>query len=202
MSTLLEEMTNLLSGDAMTKLSSTIGTDPVATGKAVNAGIQALLGAMAAKTKEAGGTQALLGLLNSDAAKQNGVSDGSLLDNLGGLLGGPFGFGGMEILQTLFGGGLAGVEQKVGKVSGLDSGVIGRLLPILAPIVLGFLGKQVSTGAVAPDGIGKFLSDQMGLMRSSAPGLLGFLEKIDANDDGSIVDDLGRLFGKLTGRQG
>jgi hypothetical protein len=38
-------------------------------------------------------------------------------------------------------------------------------------------------------------------MRTLSPGIMGFLERIDANDDGSILDDLGRLADNLFGKR-
>jgi hypothetical protein len=197
---ILEEITNLLSGETMTKISNTVGADSVSTGKAIGASIPALIGAMADKAKQGGGADALLHLLHSETSKAQGISDGSLLSDVSGLLNNPSAFGGMEILQTLFGAGQADIEKKVGQVSGLSTGVIGRLLPMLAPLVLGFIGKQFAGGEINADTLTKFLSDQQGYLRANAPGLLGFFERIDANDDGSIVDDVQRLFGRLTGR--
>ncbi len=202
MSNLIEDMTSLLSGTSISKLSSTIGANPSATIKGVGAGLPALLGAAADTAKLPGGAEALLNLLNSDTNKQNGISDGSILDNLGNLLNNPSSFGGASLLNSLFSltGGLTGVNQKLTQLTGLPSGTIGQLLSILAPVVLGFIGKKVTTDGLNAASLTQFLSDQQGLARTSAPGLLGFLEKIDANDDGSIVDDIQRLFGRLAGR--
>jgi hypothetical protein len=200
MSNIVEEVTNLLSGETMTKLSSTVGAGPNSVGKAVAASISALINGLGDKAKQAGGADALLNLLNSDANRANGVSDGSLLDSVSSLLNNPNAYGGMEMLQGIFGSGLPNVEQKVSRISGLPAGTIGRLLPIVAPILMSIIGKKVTTEGLDAASLTRFLSDQQGFLRASAPGLLGFLEKIDANDDGSIVDDLQRLFGRLTGR--
>jgi hypothetical protein len=201
MSYVVEAVTNLLSGEAMTQLSTTVGAGPNSVGKAIAAAVPALINGMADKAKQAGGANALLGLLNSDANRASGVSDGSLLGNVSALLSNPSAFGGIEMLQSLFGTGLPNVEQKVSRVSGLPVGTTGRLLPVLAPILMGLLGKQVTAKGLDAAGMTRFLSDQQGFLRASAPGLIGFLEKIAANDDGSIVDDLHRLFGRLTGHQ-
>jgi hypothetical protein len=199
MSNLLEEMTNLLGGDTLTQLSSVIEADPSATGKAMGAGVPALIGAMADEAK-AGGAGALLALLNSDASKQNGIADGSILNNLGALFSNPGSFGGANILHTILGSTQPDVENKISRVSGLSLESVAKFLPLLAPIVMGFLGKKVTTEGLDAASLTSFLSDQQGFLKANAPGLLGFLEKIDANDDGSIVDDIQRLFGRLTGR--
>ncbi len=200
MSAVLEEVNNLLSGETLTKLSNNIGADPFATAKAVGASIPALINAMADKAKETGGATALLGLLNTETNKQNGIADGSILDRVGDLVNTPTPFGGVEMMQSLFGAAQPQIERKIGHISGLSTGAIARLLPVLAPLLLGILGRQVTTQGLDAAAVTKHLSDQQGFLRSSAPGLLGFLEKIDANDDGSVIDDIQRLFGRLTGK--
>ena len=63
MSNIVEEVTNLLSGETMTKLSSTVGAGPNSVGKAVAVAIPALINAVGDKAKQAGGAGALLNLL-------------------------------------------------------------------------------------------------------------------------------------------
>jgi hypothetical protein len=200
MSNLVEAITNLFSGETLTKLSHNIGADPAATGKAIGAAVPAFIGAMADKARENGGGEALLGLLNSETNRQNGIADGSVLDGIDDVVTAPTPFGGIETLQILFGTAQPDIEHKIGQVSGLSTGVIARLLPVLAPVLMGFLGREVTTKGLDAASLTAFLSDQQGFLRTNAPGLLGFLERIDANDDGRITDDIQRLFGRLTGR--
>jgi hypothetical protein len=200
MTHLLEEINNRFTGETLTNLSHNIGADPAATSKAIGAAVPALVSAMADKARETGGGDALLALLNSESNRQHGVADGTILDRMGELVSTPTPFGGIEILQSLFGTTQPDVEHKIGRVSGLSTGVIARLLPVLAPLMLGIVGRQVTTQGLDAASLTKYLSDQQGYFRTNAPGLLGFLERIDANDDGSILDDLQRLFGRSTGQ--
>jgi hypothetical protein len=74
--------------------------------------------------------------------------------NLGGLLGTS---GGTLAAQTL------------SKKMNIDSSVIQRMIPVLAPLILGALSRKRDTGSSGISGIGSLL---------------------DANGDGSIIDDV------------
>jgi hypothetical protein len=190
---LMETILGGFNADTVTKIGETVGADPLSTGKAMTAAVPAMVSGLATQAARPGGASALLGLLNQGQF-------GNIVGNLSGYLSNPVAAGGVNLVQQIFGGDQSVAESQVAKASGLSAGAIGRLLPLLAPIVMGALGNVAKTQSLDAAGLGKFLSDQQGLIRSSAPGLLGFLERIDANDDGSIMDDLGRLAGRLFGR--
>jgi hypothetical protein len=191
---LVETIVGNLSGANLSQISQSIGANEQTASKGIAAAVPALISALAGKASQPGGATALFDLLKQGTGS-------SVVDNLAGYLGNPAAAGGANLVQQILGGGENVASAQIAKVSGLTQGVVGRLLALLAPIVVGALGKAVQTQGLDAAGLTRFLSDQQGFIRSSAPGLLGFLEKIDANDDGSIVDDLSRLAGRLFGRR-
>lgn len=73
-------------------------------------------------------------------------------------------------------------EQAHGQ-TGLDTGIIKQMLPMVASMLMGSLSKQASSA---------------GLPGASASGLTGMLTSLlDADKDGSVVDDLMGMAGKL-----
>jgi hypothetical protein len=133
----LDAITQHLTPETIQQLSSSIGADPAATSKAVSLALPALLGGLAKNASSPDGAVALDRALDAH--------DGGILDNLGGLLGG--GGGGMggiggAILGHIFGHHQGPVETGVAKGSGLDAQQVGRLLMMLAPIVMGVLGRM------------------------------------------------------------
>ena len=193
MTTMIDDLAKLLQGDTLNSLASAVGGDPAYVGKGVTAALPALIGSLADKTKTPEGAAGLFDTLSKNF-------DGSLLDNMGNIAANPLVANGLPFLQSILGDSQAATESKIAKVSGLDTGLVGRLLPLLAPIVLSYVGKMIKTQGFDASGLTKYLSAQQGFARAAAPGLLGFLENIDANDDGSVLDDLGRLAGRLFGR--
>ncbi len=139
MSSILEEVRQQLGPDTIHQLSGTLGADPEATSKAISMALPALLGGLSQNVAEPQGAAALDNALNAH--------DGSILDNLGGLLGGGGGGGalggiGGKILGHILGSKRDPVEQGVGKASGLDAAQVAQLMAMLAPIIMGVLGRM------------------------------------------------------------
>lgn len=203
MNGILDLLASNLGGSQMDQLARTIGADPRKTQAAVGAALPALLTALNRNTNSADGAQRLNRALEQD-------HDGSLLDNLGGLLGG--GLGGKQvdgggILGHVLGGQRRQVEEGVAQASGLDMGQVAKLLPLLAPIVMAALGRQKRQAGLDGAGLSGVLGQEAARARQAAPkGALGALSGfLDRDGDGSIQDDLagqvGRAaLGKLFGR--
>jgi hypothetical protein len=145
------------------------------------------------------------------------------LDALGGLLGALGGGGlldnvlspqptdvsqGNEVLGQIFGSKEVSrtVAQNAASQSGLDPGLLKRMLPMLAMLVAGYMAKQSSAGAtgqVAPGGgLGGLLGGLLG-GGASAPnaaptgGMSGLGSLLDLNGDGNVLDDVMRMAGKV-----
>jgi hypothetical protein len=192
---MLEELSGLLQGDTLNSIASAVGADPASVTKGLSAAIPALIGALATQSKTPEGAAGMFDTISKNF-------DGNLLNNLGSLTSNPLVANGLPFLQGILGDSQGATEDKIAKASGLNAGIIGRLLPILAPIVLSYVGKMIKTNGMNATDLTGFMSDQQGFARAAAPGLLGWLENIDANDDGSVLDDLGRLAGRLFGKSG
>ena len=196
MQNLVEQFSGLLGGDGLARIAHTIGADEVSTGKGVAAAIPLFLSGLQTKLQHPTEAQSLLdqiGALNVDG----------ILGDMGGLLSNPSGADGVALLNTVFGASQTEVEEKVARASGLTQGIVGRLLPLIAPVVLAFIARQAQAAGGALDAatLTRYVGDQQGYLRAAAPGLLGFLERMDANDDGSVLDDLGRLTGRWFGKK-
>jgi hypothetical protein len=194
MSSLLETIARQLGGDTMSQISRKLGTDERTTSTAVGAALPTLLGALARNASRGEGGQALHNALAKD-------HDGSLLDNLGAFIGKAEQGPGDGILRHVLGSRRSQVEAAVGKSSGLGSESAGGLMQMLAPIVMGALGKaqrekQMNAGALAG-----FLGDESREIERTQPqaaGLLGQL--LDTDGDGDV--DLGDLAKHGTGLLG
>ncbi|HUH28649.1 DUF937 domain-containing protein [Gelidibacter sp.] len=147
-----------------------------------------LMAAMQRNASSPEGAQGLLSALNNK-------HDGSILNNLSGLFGG----GGVDnnvmedgskILGHVLGNKQSNVEKAIGAKAGVDAGSVAQILKVAAPILMGMLGNQAKQQNVnSPSGLEGMLG---GLLKGSSPkGDQSFLESIlDANNDGSIMDDV------------
>ncbi len=188
-------LSEALNNDTVSQISQQIGADESTTGNAIQAALPMLLGGLANNSATEEGASSLAGALDRD-------HDGSVLDNLGEFLGNYSSGQGAGILGHIFGGKQEAIEQGVSQASGLDLSKIGPLLMMLAPIVMGALGRtQREQGAGAGDLAGLLggATEQVG----SSPALLGILSSVlDRDRDGSAIDDVaGMLGGLISGRR-
>jgi hypothetical protein len=193
MSSLIEMLTAQLgSGQALGQLSRQLGADEGTTQNALGAALPVLLGALARNTAQSGGAESL------DRAL--GKHDGGVLDNLTDFLGAPDVDDGNGILRHMLGDRRGTVESGVAKASGLDPSMIAKLLPVLAPIVMGALGRQKRQQSLDVGGLSSMLGAERKQIEAAGPagGLLGQL--LDQDGDGSVADDVAKLGGGLLSR--
>lgn len=191
MSALLDGLMQQLGGDAVRQLGAKLGTDESTTQKAVGAALPALVGALARNAQSPDGAAALAGALDRD-------HDGSVLNNITAALGGG---DGASILKHVLGGKQDAVAGALGAASGLDRSQSGNLLAMLAPIVMGALGSAKRSGGLDAGGLAAMLGQEKAAISSQGGGALGSLmQLIDRDKDGSVVDDLTGMLGKVMGR--
>ena len=123
------------------QMSRVIDADPQQTSSAISAALPLLLGGLSRNAASGDGASSLLGALDRD-------HDGSVLDDLMGYLGQGGSVQGDGILSHVFGNGRSVVEQGVSQASGLDMSKVAQLLPLLAPIVMGALGRARQTNQI------------------------------------------------------
>lgn len=191
MSQIFDSILEQLQGPALESLSKAIGTDGGGTQKALAAALPALLGGLAKNVQEPGQAEALRSALERD-------HDGAIMGDVQGFLGMGDGGAGASILGHIFGGRKGQVEQNVSKASGMDLGTIMKLLPLLAPVVMGALGKMRSQGNSSASDLTDILGREAQGMEKRAPKG-GFLTNLlDRDGDGDV--DFGDLTKGLLGR--
>ena len=174
------------------QMSRVIDADPQQTSSAVSAALPLILGGLSRNAASGDGVSSLLGALDRD-------HDGSVLDDVMGHLGQGGNVQGDGILSHVFGNGRSVVEQGVSRASGLDMSKVAQLLPLLAPIVMGVLGRARQNNQIDEGSLPGVLNESQQSLGGSA-GLMGTLsEMLDQNNDGSVVDDLGGLLGGMLG---
>jgi len=182
-----------LGGDRLKQLGQQAGADEEQAKQGLGAAVPLLLGAMSRNASDTDGAESLKGALERD-------HDGSILDNVQGLLGNPEQANGAGILKHVLGGKRAGVEQQLGDHTGMGSASFGKLLEMAAPLVMGALGKQQRSLGLGSNQLSGFLDGEREQSESTG-GFLGLVSNLlDADKDGSVVDDLAGMAGKLFGK--
>lgn len=187
MSGLLDGIMQQLGPAGVTQISKALGADESAVGGAVAAALPAIIAGMANNTRDEQGAASLANALNDHSP--------SIFDQLGGLLGSGGGDG-AKILGHVLGQRQPYVEKSVAQKSGVDLGLIMKLLPILAPLVMGYLSKEKQSKGLDAGSLGGVLRGERQEAEKKEPGLGGLAAILDADGDGSVLDDvLGKLLG-------
>ena len=190
---IIELLQGQLSDGLLDQLSQSAGGASREQTQAAASGIlSTLTSALAKNAARPGGANALVSALDRD-------HDGSVLDDVMGFLGGsrkPVNertMNGSGILKHILGERQDGVSNMIGKMTGMESGNVGNLMSILAPMVMGALGKARNQHGMNTNGIVDLLSSSVRSEENQRQemGLLGRF--LDADGDGSIMDDLANM---------
>ncbi len=182
MGSLLESVFKQLGGDNLQKISGQLGADENSTRNAVSTALPLLINALSRNSSSSDGANALSGALDRD-------HDGGIMDNLSEFLGNPDTASGEGILNHVLGARRGQVEKGLSKSSGLDTGSVGKLMGMLAPVLMGTLGKVKRDTGMDSQSLAGYLGEEKTSMEKSQPqmGILGKL--LDSDNDGDV--DLG-----------
>lgn len=183
---LMKLLTEQLGNDEiLNKLGVNACVDPSKVQEVANIGLPSLIKAMNQNASTEEGAQAL-----SKALEQHRDDE---VDDLSGYLDKVDTQDGAKILQHILSGKDASFKNNLASKTGLESQQVSGILTQLAPMLLGMLGKEKAARGSGAD-IQGLLGDILG--QSSKGGFMDIAEGLlDSDNDGSIIDDVGKLFG-------
>jgi hypothetical protein len=208
MATLQDLLGSELGNEALGQISQNVGADSSVVNSAIQMALPALINGLATNAATPQGAESLNNALEED-------HDGSILDNLGGLGGMIFGGGQTAapppqadaggILGHILGGSQGQVAQDLSQQTGLGMGQVAQILMFLAPIVMGYLGRQKQQQGVGADGLGGLLGGLLGggvQSQPASPAGGSIMNSIlDRDHDGSSMDDIASMaFDYLKGK--
>lgn len=174
------------------------GADRAQTATAAQSIVSTLLAGLAKNASTPEGAASLNNALERD-------HDGSLLDNLMGMLGGggqaapeqSRALNGAGIINHILGPSQSGAIDMISKMSGLDSNKTGNLMTTLAPMVMSLLGQQKKQQGLDVSGLAGLLSNSVGQQRQAGNPLMDMATRfLDKDGDGSMMDDVAGMVGK------
>lgn len=172
----IQSLLNQFGNAEIDQISDKIGANKAQTQEALTAALPALLSAMKNNTTNKEGANGLISALDRD-------HDGSILDDIGGFISNYQNGSGEGILKHTLGNNLTQVEQGLSAKTSLDHGQTHEIFKMIAPIVMGYLGKQRKQNNIGSDSI----TDLLGGLTKSA-------------DNASSID-LGDIFNMLGGSE-
>ena len=191
---ILDTIMGQLDGDKLKQLGQQAGTDETQARDGLSAAIPLILGALQGNATDKGGAESLQKSLKRD-------HDGSILDNIGDFLGDPKKANGAGILKHVLGDRRGTIENKLAERNGMESGSMGSLLEMAAPLVMGALGRQQGSGGFDVGMLEQFLGGERKASEKDS-GIMGMVtDLLDSDKDGSIIDDIGGLAGKFFGKK-
>ena len=91
--------------------------------------------------------------------------------------------------------------------AGVEGGLVKKRLPILAPIVMGYIGRQVTSGGLDVGGLGALLGQEREQAKQQDSGLGAIFDVLSGNgkpdapqQGGGLLDVAGDLLGSSAGK--
>jgi len=155
-------MKQVASGDNLSLISKSVGGDEKGVQSALGMGLPMIMGSMANTASQPGGADMISGLLGQ-------MGGSNPMDNMGSFLGSPTATGGSGMASSLLGNQLGPVQNAIAQKTGLPPAVVGKVLAIAVPMVLGAIGKKFSGQTMDQKGLTSLLGEQSEMAMQSSP---------------------------------
>ena len=192
MNAITQMITQQVAGAAARSMAARLGVSEATAQRAVQIAVPLIVAALARNAAQPEGAQELHQAVNND-------HDGSIFDNLLGYFGDQQqAADGAGILGHVFGEQQAPIQNNLAQATGLDQNTAGSILEMVAPLVMGAVGRQQQQNNLDAGGLSQYLDSQKQEAEATAPDLMGALNSmLDSNRDGNTADDAARLLGSF-----
>jgi hypothetical protein len=189
MSSFIETLISQFGDDAIKLIGQQIGADSDQTQGALSNVLPLIISALAKNTSDDEGAASL----HNAVAKDH---DGSILNMLDQFIPNATTEGaGSGILRHIFGDNRSMVEGLISQVSGLNGSSTAQLMETVAPIIMGFLGREQKEQNLDQNGLISLIQTADKETADHAPehvnSIVTYL--LDSDKDGSIQDDLASM---------
>jgi len=185
----LNALEGQLGPDVIQRMSAQLGSDTAATTSAVSMAVPILLGALTTNVADAEGAASLDNALTAH--------DGGILDDVDALLGGSG--AGAAILKHILGSRRTPVEDGLGRATGLNAQQVAQLLTLLAPLVMGVLGRMKREQSIDAEKLPEVLGRASLDMSRQSPAIGDLSRVLESNVDSQIADDVARIGSSVLG---
>lgn len=193
-SDLLGSLMGQLGSGGIEQIGRSVGLDSSDVSKVLAGAMPAILTGLTRNSSSPSGAEGLLGALDRD-------HDGSVLDDVMGYLGGGGDLtSGEGILGHVLGGRQSNVERAISNSSGVDMAKVGQILAMVAPLLMGVLGKAKRQQNLDASGLAAALGQQEQAARQVSPSAVDmFSRMLDSDGDGDPMDDIVKMGSGLLG---
>ena len=192
-----------LNDDVVSQVSKMIGEKEQTTQTALNGVLPAVLGGIAQKVSEPGGTSSIMDMIGRVMTPNRKVGeviapDSGVLGQLDDLLAGKGGqisnllSMGSGLITSIFGDKAGAVAGAIANYSGVKQSSASSLMSLAGPVLLSLIGKKMADDGTGPSGLASLLSTQTPHIQAAVPsGLSSLLSNIPG------LGLLGTLAGKV-----
>jgi hypothetical protein len=187
-------LTSGITGQLVTAVSNKLGIPGDQSKSIINFAIPLLVGGLAKNSTDTAEAKNISLALAAD-------HDGSILEKIpSSLQETTTEEDGMKILEHILGNKQTAAAKVIAEQTKVDPSQVQQILALVAPVVMGALGKQQINTGLDASALSSFLQNSARQQASSAPVEAGLIAQIlDRDKDGSIIGDLVLIIKKLWG---
>ncbi|HEY3420645.1 MAG TPA: DUF937 domain-containing protein [Methanomassiliicoccales archaeon] len=180
----------LSSGDNLSAMGKSVGGDEKSVKSALGMGLPLIMGSMADKASKPGGAEELANMIPKTGS--------STPDNLSAQINNPDTSGGSDMLNKLMGNQMGPMQSAISKKSGLAPDGVGKLLAMVAPMIMGQVGKMFTQGNMDSKGLSALLGSQSKMAMQSSPEASDLSKQLNIGQvgGGGLMAKLKNMFGK------
>ncbi len=165
---LLSLLQSQLSPQTINQIGSAVGESPDGTKAALGTAVPALLGSLIGKvTSSSNGANEIFNLVKPGGSQSN------WFDSVGGLVssivGGGSNSAGSSMVSSLLGSKAGAVTDFIANQCGIKGGSASSILSMVAPLIMGTIGKHVASQGLNAGGLSQLLGSQTPYLKNAIP---------------------------------
>ena len=178
-------------GDNLSMISKSVGGDEKGVQSALGMGLPMIMGSLSNTASKPGGADMITNMMGQ-------LGGSNPVDNLGGFLGSPAAAGGSGMVSSLLGSQMAPVQNAISQKTGLPPAIVGKVLAIAAPMLLGYVGKMFAGKKMDQQGLTNLLGEQSKVAMQSSPDAANMAKQLLGSqpEAAGASGMLKKLFGK------
>jgi OmpA-OmpF porin, OOP family len=155
-------MRQVATPDNLSTITKSVGGNQNGVQSALSMGLPLLMSSMANSASTPGGADMLTKMVGQ-------LGGSNPVDNIGGYLSNPQAAGGSGMLNTLLGSQMGPIQNAISQKTGLPPAVVGKVLAIAVPMVVGHVGKMLAKQKMDQKGLSSLLGEQSKMAMQSSP---------------------------------
>lgn len=179
-------MKQVATGDNLAAISQSVEGDSTAVQSALGMAMPLIMSSMADTASKPGGVDTLMGMVSQ-------LGGANPAENVNGFLGSPQAAGGAGMVSALLGSQMGGIQNAIAQKTGLPPAIVGQILAIAVPVVVGQVGKMFAGSGMDKNALSGLLGDQSAAAMESAPEIAAIAQQVMSGQTPSAGGVMGIL---------